>query len=95
MNNLFPNPMALRVDPSPPLDIPTSSTISQLCARHRFGRTSYFKLRKEGLGPKELRHGRLVRITAEAEREWLNRMQVGTGTDDLTIKAGHSLREVV
>lgn len=58
-----------------PLD---SSTIDQFCARHRMGRTTYFKIRSHGYGPKELRYGRLVRITAEAEREWLTRMQSGT-----------------
>lgn len=52
-----------------------SSTIAQFCIRHHIGRTTYFKMRKAGCSPKELRMGRVVRITAEAEREWLERMQ--------------------
>lgn len=65
----------------PPTDcltgaVASSSTISQFCARHRFGRTTYFKMRNSGCGPRELRQGRVVRITADAEREWLGRMQV-------------------
>jgi hypothetical protein len=54
----------------------SSKTISQFCLCHQIGRTTYFKLRKDGLGPGELRCGRLVRITAAAEREWLERMQL-------------------
>ena len=55
-----------------------SSTISEFCIRHRLGRTTYFKMRKAGVGPKELRHGSVVRITADSEREWLERMQSAT-----------------
>lgn len=71
------------MDIIPPSDCPTgtvasSSTISQFCARHRFGRTTYFKMRNSGCGPRELRQGRVVRITAAAEREWLDRMQAGS-----------------
>lgn len=54
---------------------PTSKTIRQFCSSQQIGLTSYYKLRKLGLTPKELRLGRLVRITAEAEREWLDRVQ--------------------
>ncbi len=57
-----------------------SSTISEFCSRHRLGRTTYFKMRKAGMGPKELRHGSVVRITADSEREWLDRMQSATST---------------
>lgn len=55
-----------------------SSTIAQFCTRHHIGHTTYFKMRKDGCSPKELRVGRVVRITAEAEREWLERMQAST-----------------
>ena len=59
-----------------------SSTISQFCARHRFGRTTYFKMRSSGCGPRELRQGRVVRITTAAELEWLERMQARSERHD-------------
>lgn len=49
--------------------------IDQFCVHHQMGRTTYFKLRKAGLGPDEVRVGRFVRITAQAEQEWVERMQ--------------------
>jgi hypothetical protein len=52
-----------------------SSSITEFCSRHRIGRTTYFSLRKRGLGPKEIRFGRVVRISAQAEAEWIERMQ--------------------
>lgn len=75
MTKPLTSPVALMVKSSAVIGIAGSSTISQFCTRHNFGRTTYFKLRKDGHGPTELRHGRLVRITAEAEREWMDRMQ--------------------
>jgi predicted DNA-binding transcriptional regulator AlpA len=57
---------------------PAAKTIRQFCVSQQIGLTSYYKLRKQGLTPKELRLGRVVRITAEAEREWLERMQTPT-----------------
>jgi hypothetical protein len=52
-----------------------SSCIDAFCRRHEFGRTTYFAMRKAGLGPKEIRIGRVVRISTQAEAEWIERMQ--------------------
>lgn len=59
----------------PAISIENSSTISEFCHRHQMGRTTYFKLRKLGLAPKEIRAGRLVRIGADAERNWIAQRQ--------------------
>ena len=70
-----PSPMEVA---APPLVTPTvirSLTISQFCFRHQIGRTSYFQMRKTGLGPREIRVGRVIRISPDSEREWVDRMQ--------------------
>jgi predicted DNA-binding transcriptional regulator AlpA len=50
-------------------------TIRRFCQKHRIGKSTYYDLRKRGLGPKELHIGKSVRITAEADDEWVQRMQ--------------------
>jgi hypothetical protein len=48
-----------------------SFTIPQFCARHSFSEGFYRGMRKRGLGPRETHFFDLVRITEEAEEEWL------------------------
>ena len=51
-------------------------TISEFCFRNCISRLTYHRLRSEGRGPVEMRIGlNLIRITAEAERDWQLRMQ--------------------
>ncbi|GLS39202.1 hypothetical protein GCM10010869_47990 [Mesorhizobium tianshanense] len=50
----------------------TPSDIDSFCRRYGFSRSSYYVMRDKGYGPRELVIGRLVRITAEAEAEWLH-----------------------
>ncbi|TAN77818.1 MAG: hypothetical protein EPN20_01540 [Magnetospirillum sp.] len=65
-----------------------SYTVQQFCDHHQIGRTTYFKIRKVGLGPKEVRVGKLIRITLEAEREWVCRMQgAGSSTEAVNFNA--------
>lgn len=45
-------------------------TIRGFCAAHGISLPSYFKLRKLGLGPTEMRLGDSVRISVEAAAEW-------------------------
>ena len=47
-----------------------SKTINEFCAAERMSRPFYFKLRRLGKGPRELREGRFVRITPEAHAAW-------------------------
>lgn len=56
---------------------PTSSTIREFCARHDLARSTYFEWQRKGLGPSVYRVGRTVRITDEAEREWLEKARNG------------------
>jgi hypothetical protein len=52
----------------PPGDV--SKTIDQFCTAEQMSRPKYFKMRKLGLGPNEVRDGRFIRITPEAHAEW-------------------------
>ena len=51
-------------------------TIPEFCFRNTISRPTYHRLRAEGRGPVEMRIGlNVIRITAEAERDWQRRMQ--------------------
>lgn len=54
-----------------------SRTIDEFCALENISRFSYYKMRKNKHGPKELHipGSEIVRITAEAHAEWRERMQ--------------------
>jgi hypothetical protein len=48
-----------------------SYTIDEFCQRHRFSRSLYYKLDKAGKGPRTMPLLGCVRISEEAEREWV------------------------
>ncbi|WP_408088038.1 transcriptional regulator [Rhodoplanes sp. SY1] len=48
-----------------------SQSIEDWCKAHGFSRAFYYKLKAQGLAPRELRVGRAVRISFEADREWV------------------------
>lgn len=48
-----------------------SFTISQFCERNHFSESFYYKIKKLGFGPRELRVLGKILITDEAEIEWL------------------------
>ena len=51
-------------------------TIPEFCFRNGISRPTYHRLRSQGRGPTEMRIGlNVIRITAEAERDWQRRMQ--------------------
>jgi hypothetical protein len=56
---------------------PTSSggskTVDEFCRDNRISRSFYYKMRRLGIGPDEMRHGAIVRITREAEAAWQRR----------------------
>jgi len=59
-------------------------TIQDFCKRHRIGRSTYYEiLKKNGRAPKEIRIGRIIRITAKANRDWERMMEAGgtSGSD--------------
>jgi hypothetical protein len=45
-------------------------TISEFCAAHGLGRSTYYQLKKRGQTPDEIRVGRVPLITVEAARTW-------------------------
>lgn len=49
---------------------PSAFTIAQFCARNQISQAHYFNQRAAGKGPREMRIGRSVRITPDAERDW-------------------------
>ncbi len=51
-------------------------TIPEFCFRNSLSRPTYHRLRSQGRGPVEMRIGlNMIRITAEAERDWQRLMQ--------------------
>ena len=51
-------------------------TLSEFCFRNHISRPAYHRLRAQGRNPAEMRIGlNMIRITAEAEREWQQLMQ--------------------
>ena len=51
-------------------------TIEQFCERVGITKPTYFRLRAEGRGPREMRpRGSLVRISTEAYRDWVRSME--------------------
>jgi hypothetical protein len=51
-------------------DTDHSQTILEFCISERISRAKYFQLKAEGRGPREMRIGKLVRISPEARRDW-------------------------
>lgn len=52
-----------------------SHSIADFCRRQKLSRGNYYALRKRGLGPREMKVGRLKRISEEAELAWQRRME--------------------
>ena len=50
-----------------------SMTIETFCSRNEISRSFFYKMRRLGVGPDEMRHGDIVRITYRAEAAWLKR----------------------
>ena len=57
-----------------PADRP-ASTIPQFCVDHGISRTLAYQLIKNGKGPRLMKLGRRVLISAEAAAEWRQRME--------------------
>ncbi|MER9421675.1 transcriptional regulator [Mesorhizobium sp. M0317] len=53
-------------------------SIPGFCQRHKMGRSSYYNLKAAGHGPPEYVIGKLVRISAEAEAEWVREREADT-----------------
>lgn len=58
-----------------------SLTIGKFCKRNNMSRGQYYKMRAQGLAPKEMHLGRKVLISIEAAREWRRRIEELTATE--------------
>ena len=53
-------------------------TINEFCLAHRFSRATYYNLKKENRGPREMHVGTGVRISREAAAEWRREREAET-----------------
>jgi hypothetical protein len=60
--------IAFTAPPSP--IFPAAYSISEFCKSHRISESFYFKLKKQGRGPREMRVGDRVLISLEAAADW-------------------------
>jgi hypothetical protein len=63
-----------------------SYTIREFCIAERISESTYFLLRKRGLGPEEMRIGSLVRITHQARLDWQSARSNPTGTEAVAMQ---------
>jgi len=49
---------------------PSAYTIAQFCERNQISQAHYFNLKKRKQGPREIRAGKSVRISLDAEADW-------------------------
>ena len=54
---------------------PRDPSIPGFCKRHMLSRSSYYNLKAAGLAPRAYVVGKLVRISAEAEAEWVRQRE--------------------
>lgn len=57
---------------------PVVYTVATFCAAHSISRTHLYMLDKAGRGPRRMKVGRRVLISAEAAAEWRTSMEVRT-----------------
>jgi hypothetical protein len=60
---------------APGSSVPVVYTLAAFCAAHHIGRTHLYMLDKAGRGPRRMKVGRRVLITAEAASEWRRSME--------------------
>lgn len=50
-------------------------SVENFCAAHGFTKPTFYKLQREGIGPRIMRVGRRVLISTEAAAEWRRAME--------------------
>jgi hypothetical protein len=69
-------------------------TVAEFCDAHGFSIARYYALRREGLGPAEMRFGNTVRISIEAAAAWRQERENPIASEALQIDADRQrLRE--
>lgn len=49
---------------------PLAFSIREFCRKHGISVPTYYEMKRQGLGPVEMRFGRVIRISAEAAAAW-------------------------
>jgi hypothetical protein len=62
--------MSRRISPPNASKEPECFTMGEFCVAHRIGLNTYYRLRKQGLGPAEIHIGTKVLITKESAARW-------------------------
>jgi hypothetical protein len=70
-------------------------TVSEFCKLNNISKFSYFKMRKLGQGPVEMRPAgmSLVRITPQAHEEWRKRMEQLATTKEVKLEAARRTQQ--
>jgi predicted DNA-binding transcriptional regulator AlpA len=50
-------------------------SVSQFCLAYGLGRSTYYRLRAQGLAPREIACGKRILISVQAAEEWEQRME--------------------
>jgi hypothetical protein len=58
-----------------------SLTIPEFCAAEQISESSYYKMKAQGLGPRELRVNSVVRITPQARLDWQHAREHPVGAE--------------
>jgi hypothetical protein len=87
-----PKVAASHADSADPLATPQTLSIATFCARNGIGLTLYHRLKNEGRGPREMRLGRTIRITLEAERDWQREREWPSDAEARLIAREHKAR---
>jgi hypothetical protein len=69
--------------PETPIEV-MADTIPQFCQRHRFSVPFYYKLRLQGLAPREMRVGKRVLITNESAADWRREREAASAPARIT-----------
>lgn len=65
------------------MDVARSAfTKTEFCARNSMSRSFFYKIRKQGRGPREM----LGRITADAEKDWQREREAEAAQSETSIK---------
>jgi hypothetical protein len=75
----------MSLEHSPAREGANAFTITQFCQRNHLSKPTYFELRRRGLGPREIRILNIVRISAQAEADWVFAREHPAGDEALAI----------
>jgi hypothetical protein len=73
---------------------PAAFSIREFCRDHGISAPTYYELKKQGLGPAEMRIGTLIRISREAAAAWRHaRENPDEAEADAVTRSAEALRE--